>query len=136
MKDYILIFEGYWRDCNKGGLPTYKGVYLVYRCNYNVQNDTVNLIEIIYIGQAENIHDRHISHEKEQIFKSQLQKGEELCFSCAKVEQNLDLVENALIFAQKPFLNEKGKNNYAYDEAHFVLSGSCTGMKYTDFTIR
>lgn len=49
MKDYILNFEGYWRDCNKGGLPTYKGVYLVYRCNYNVQNDTVNLIEIIYI---------------------------------------------------------------------------------------
>ena len=50
MKDYILNFEGYWRDCNKGGLPTYKSVYLVYRCNYNVQNDTVNLIEIIYIG--------------------------------------------------------------------------------------
>lgn len=136
MKDYILNFEGYWRDCNKDGLPTYKGVYLVYRCNYNVQNDTVNLIEIIYIGQAENIHDRHINHEKEQIFKSQLQKGEELCFSCAKVELNLDLVENALIFAQKPFLNEKGKDNYAYDEAHFVLSGSCTGMKYTDFTMR
>lgn len=107
MKDYILNFEGYWRDCNKGGLPTYKGVYLVYRCNYNVQNDTVNLIEIIYIGQAENIHDRHIRHEKEQIFKSQLQEGEELCFSCAKVEQDLDLVENALIFAQKPSLNEK-----------------------------
>lgn len=70
MKDYILNFEGYWRDCNKGGLPTYKGVYLVYRCNYNVQNDTVNLIEIIYIGQAENIHDRHIRHEKSKYLKA------------------------------------------------------------------
>lgn len=74
--------------------------------------------------------------KKSKYLKSQLQEGEELCFSCSKVEQDLDLVENALIFAQKPSLNEKGKDNYAYDEAHLVLSGSCTGMKYTDFTIR
>lgn len=111
-------------------------MYLVYRCNYNVQNDTVNLIEIIYIGQADNIHDRHIRHEKEQIFKSQLQEGEELCFSCAKVEQDLDLVENALIFAQKPILNEKGKDRFLYGEVHLSLNGACSGVKYTDFTIK
>ena len=28
MKDYILNFDGYWRECNKNGLPTYPGIYL------------------------------------------------------------------------------------------------------------
>lgn len=136
MKEYRLNFEGYWRDCNKGGLPTYQGIYLVYRCRYNKQNDTVTLIDIIYIGQAENIHDRHAQHEKEELFKSQLLPGEELCISCAQVKLDLDLVENALIFVQKPLLNKQGKDSFYYSEAHFILGGACTGMKYSNFTIR
>ena len=135
MKDYILNFEGYWRDCNKGWLPSYSGVYLVYRCRYNQQNDTVVLVDIIYIGQAENIHDRHVHHDKYDTFLSQLQDGEELCYSCALVNDDIDVVENALIFVQKPCLNEQGKNRYNYLRAHFVLNGSCTCMKYTNFNI-
>lgn len=136
MKDYILNFEGYWRNCNRGSLPAYQGIYLVYRCRYNLQNDTVTLIDIIYIGQAENIHDRHIHHEKELLFQSQLHEGEEICISCAQENHDLDLVENALIFAQKPILNEQGKDGFAYGESHFILRGACSCMKYTDFTIR
>lgn len=45
MKDYILNFDGYWRECNKNGLPTYPGIYLVYRSRYNPQNDTVSLVK-------------------------------------------------------------------------------------------
>lgn len=136
MKDYILNFEGYWRNCNRGSLPAYQGIYLVYRCRYNPQNDTVTLIDIIYIGQAENMHDRHIHHEKELLFQSQLHEGEEICISCAQVNHDLDLVENALIFAQKPILNEQDKDGFAYGESHFILGGACSCMKYTDFTIR
>lgn len=136
MNNFNLNFEGYWRDCNKGGLPTYSGIYFVYRCRYNEQNDTVTLIDIIYIGQAENIHDRHINHEKEELFKNQLLPGEEICISCAPVESNLDVVENALIFAQKPILNEKGKDRFLYGEVHLSLNGACSGVKYTDFTIK
>ena len=91
---------------------------------------------ILYIGQAENIHDRHINHEKEELFKSQLLSGEEICISCAPVESNLDVVENALIFAQKPILNEQGKDRFLYSEVHLSLNGACSGVKYTDFTIK
>ena len=135
MKDYILNFDGYWRECNKNGLPTYSGIYLVYRSRYNPQNDTVSLVEIIYIGKTENIHDRIIKHEKYDLFVSQLREHEELCYSCAEVVEDIDLVENALIFAQKPVLNDQGKDSYNYSRAHFVLDGSCTRMKYTDFNI-
>lgn len=135
MKNYILNFDGYWRECNKRDLPTYSGIYLVYRSRYNPQNDTVSLVEIIYIGQTDNIHDRLINHEKKELFLSQLREHEELCYSCAEVVEDIDLVENALIFAQKPILNDLGKDNYNYSRAHFLLNGSCTHMKYTNFNI-
>lgn len=136
MKDYKLNFEGYWRDCNKNGLPTYAGIYLVYRCLYNAQTNTVELVDIIYIGQADNIHDRHINHEKYSDFTSLLLEGQELCYSCVPLTENRDLVENALIFAQKPVLNEQGKYNYNYTEAHISSEGACTCLKYTDFNMR
>ena len=135
MKDYILNFDGYWRECNKNGLPTYPGIYLVYRSRYNPQNDTVSLVEIIYIGKTDNIHDRLIKHEKYDLFVSQLREYEELCYSCAEVVEDIELVENALIFVQKPVLNDQGKDSYNYSRAHFVLDGFCTRMKYTNFNI-
>ena len=133
---YSLNFEGYWRDINKGGLPTYSGIYTVYRCRYNDDVDTVSLIEIIYIGQAENIRDRHKNHEKLELFKTQLKSEEELCYSCTQVDKgSLDLVENALVFAQKPRLNDQLREKYNHQPARFKLDGMVALMKYTDFSI-
>ena len=135
MKEFLLNFEGYWRDCNKNGLPAYPGIYMVYRCQYDEQNNTVNLIDIIYIGQAENIHERIGTHKKYDLFKSKLLVGEELCYSCAKVVNDVDIVENALIFAQKPVLNDQGKNNYNYERANVRALGACACLKYNNFNI-
>ena len=136
MKDFTIQFEGYWRDCNKGGLPVYEGVYCVYRSRYNPASNSVSLIEIIYIGQAENIHGRHLNHEKYSQFQSLLQSGEELCFTCAPVTEDVDWVENALIYLQKPALNEQGKNDYSYSEAHFSIGGANACFRCTDFNMR
>ena len=135
MKEFLLNFEGYWRDCNKNGLPDYPGIYMVYRCQYDEQNNTVNLIDIIYIGQATNIHDRIGTHDKYELFKSKLLVGEELCYSCANVDNDVDIVENALIFAQKPVLNDQGKNNYNYERANVRVLGDCACLKYNIFNI-
>lgn len=137
MKEIQLNFEGYWRECNKGGLPNYSGVYLVYRCVYSEKTNRVNLKDIIYIGKSSNIHDRHIEHEKLPLFENQLQDGEQICYSCAKVDsQDLEWVEKALIFAQKPILNDEGKEHYDAMPAHIQLDGCCACMNYNDFNIR
>lgn len=136
MKDFTLNFEGYWRDRNKGGLPNYAGVYCVYRCRYNQERNSVSLIDIIYIGQADNIHDRHLNHEKYSEFLSLLQSGEELCFTCAPITKDIDMVENALIYLQKPTLNEQGKNHYNYSEAHFSIEGANACFRCTNFNMR
>lgn len=137
MNEYKLNFEGYWRECNKGGLPSYTGVYVVYRAVYNEVTNRVVLNDIIYIGQADNIHDRHQHHEKYDAFCKSLKAGEELCYSCAKVDgRSLDVVENALIFAQKPEINTSGKESFLHQPSHLMLDGQCACMKYTDFNIR
>ena len=133
---YQLNFQGYWRHVNRGGLPAISGVYVVYRCRYNQTTDKVSLIEIIYIGQAENIKERLQEHDKFQSFQNELGNGEELCYTCAQVEVNaLDLVENALIVAQKPRLNVQQVNTYNHQPAHIKIDGCCACMRYTDFSI-
>lgn len=136
IKSYSLNFEGYWREVNKKGIPTKAGVYLVYRCVYDAKSNTVGLKDIIYIGQADNLHDRIASHDKLDDFNSQLQQGEELCYSVAAVDSaDLNVVENALIFAQKPVLNDNLKSSFNHGAVTLKLDGRCACMKYTDFKI-
>lgn len=133
---YQLNFNGYWRHINRSGLPAVTGVYAVYRCTYNQTTDKVTLHEIIYIGQAENINERHKKHEKLPLFQKELKEGEELCYTYAEVDgRSLDLIENALVFAQKPKLNDKLKDNYDHQSANIKLDGCTACMKYTDFSI-
>lgn len=137
METIQLNFEGYWREKNKNGTPQFGGIYVVYRCQYNEVFDTVSLKEIIYIGKSDDIHDRITTHDKIEMFNSKLQNGEELCYSCAKVQKSeLDAVENALIYAQKPVLNKQGVENYEYKPLHIVIDGACSLMKHTNFNIR
>ena len=136
IKSYSLNFQGYWREVNKNGVPSKSGIYLVYRCVYDKTSNTVGLKDIIYIGQAENAHDRIANHDRLGDFKAQLQQGEELCYSFAEVLQSdLDIVENALIFAQKPILNDKVKDTFNYGAVIVKVDGRCACMKYTDFKI-
>lgn len=137
MKEYNLKFKGYWLDENRSGIPSISGIYLVYRCKYNSDSDTVTLIEILYIGQAQNLNERHMDHEKRNDFLKQCKTDETICYSVAEVNsQDLNVVENALIFAQKPPLNDKYKDNFNYDASKFHLEGRCNLMKHTDFTIK
>ena len=136
IRAYSLKFNGYWREDNKNGVPSKTGIYLVYRCVYDKTSNTVGLKDIIYIGQAENAHDCIANHDRLDDFKKQLQQGEELCYSFAEVlPSDLDIVENALIFAQKPILNDKLKYTFNYGAVTVKVDGHCACMKYTDFKI-
>ena len=135
MKEIKLNFRGYWREINRAGIPSVKGVYFVYRCRYNTSDDTVSLKELVYIGQSQDVNKRIAEHSSNKDFINVLQTEETFCYSVAEVDSNLDLVENALIFMQKPRCNEKLKDTYSYDEASFDLGGRCSLVRYNSFTI-
>ncbi len=97
----------------------------------------MSLKEIIYIGQAKNLNERLNNHEKYSDFQNQCKTEEELCYAYAKVdEKDLDVVENAIVFAQKPPLNTDLKDSYNHDSAGFLVEGNCSLLKYTDFKIQ
>lgn len=136
MRKYNLIFKGYWRYNNRKGIPSVSGIYLVYRCTYNPIKKKVLLKEILYIGQADNLNKRHEKHEKEDEFLNECKGNEVLCYAIAEVKkENLNIVENALIFAQKPRLNDVYKDKFNYESSEFHLEGRCALMKYSDFSI-
>ena len=136
MRTYNIQFEGYWLERNKKDVPAKCGVYMVYRGKYNQEKNSVDLYEIIYIGQSVNMRERIVNHDHIEAFEDALNYGETLCYSCAAVDEgDLDLVENALIIAQKPRLNETKQSNLDYSEKRFQVSGRGSLLKYHDFTI-
>lgn len=135
MSEYNLNFRGYWIDAHTSAIPTLSGVYLVYRCTYDAEG--VTLKELLYIGQSVDLNARINDHEKKKVFLRECKEGETNCYSVAEVSKNdLDVVENALIFAQKPRLNTQLKDSFEHDiPVSFNLEGRCKLMNYVNFTI-
>lgn len=136
MNKYNITFDGYWRDINKNSLPSFGGIYFVYSCIYNKEPRTVTLKELLYIGKAINIHDRIANHERLDDFKKALKEDQELCYSCSSISPNdMDIVENALIFMQKPTLNDQLKDGFYHPDSEFSIEGKCALLKMQDFSI-
>lgn len=136
MKSFTLNFKGYWRESNKDYIPEVSGIYLVYRCVFNPIPRTVSLRELIYIGKSNNVKRRVSEHVTNHDFLETVRPGEEICYSVAEVSVfDLCLVENALIFAQKPRLNSQGKDVYVYQDSSFDVVGRCALLKYTSFSV-
>lgn len=139
MKTIELDFEEYW--INKDVLPDYKGIYFVYRATPHEHADgktIVSLNELIYIGKAETetIKERHSKHEKQDDFEKQLKAGEELRYSTAKVaKEDIDRVENGLIFKRKPRLNNDLTASFKHEDTNFVLKGDVTDIA-TNFFLK
>ena len=136
MNKYNISFMGYRRDENAKTLPSSSGIYMIYRCVFNEKENTVSLKELFYIGQAFDLNREINYHARREEFLSQAKEGEQICYAYARVDKNdLDIVENALIFAQKPRLNNNLKNNYNHEPAQFQIEGKCALLKYTNYSI-
>lgn len=133
---YQFSFEGYWREINKAFIPKKSGIYIVYRAVYNAISNTVDPKEIIYIGQAGKGGKRVEDHEKLPKFVECLKEGEELCYTFAEVEEkDLDIVENALVYMQKPIVNDYLKDSYNHEDAIFYVKGITSCLKSTVFSL-
>lgn len=136
MEEYNVNFNGYRLDKDKSGLPAYGGIYLVYCCIFNEDTNRVYLDRLIYIGQSVNINDRLNNHERYEDFIAELKEGETLCYSYASVApKDMNIVENALIFMQKPKLNNDLKDSFNYPDSQFDFEGRCALLKETHFSI-
>lgn len=127
---------GYRRDVNAKTLPSSSGIYMVYRCVYNEDKNTVDLKELFYIGQAFDLNHEINYHARREEFLAQAKEGEQICYAYARVDKaDLDIVENALIFAQKPRLNTNLRNNFNHEASQFQIEGKCALLQHTNYSI-
>lgn len=123
-KTINLTFEGYWREKNFSGIPNYSGIYVFQECKYNPTTNAVDLIKILYIGQAENCNKRIINHEKISEMKRYISYGNELCVNVANIiDPDKSRAEATLVYKHKPKFNDNLKDYFAYDRTTINNSG-------------
>lgn len=139
MAEYNIHIEGYWSDENRSGLPDKHGIYFVYRGVPN-GNTSADMKELIYIGKAddETFKERHYKkeHERHQDFLNCCASGEKVYYAYAEVEnRNINAIENAFIYVEKPRLNKELKYDYKYGDITIQTTGYNTCMEHTYFLI-
>jgi excinuclease UvrABC nuclease subunit len=121
---FKIEFDGYWRDQNKGYIPSQSGIYCVYECTHSTKENTVSLNKLIYIGEADNVHDRIANHDKYNNWKKHVRTGDELCFSFGTVPATSRVrCEAAMIFKHNPPENTEYKDSFPFDRTTISLSG-------------
>ena len=125
-KRYALDFKGYYRKAEY--LLPQSGIYCVYRGVYHPDEDTVTLKQLLYIGRAKNVKERHVDHENLPEWQRRLMPDEELQYTMAFLpEQELERCEAALIYRNKPICNTVGKVEFNYLPTLVDVRG-CTAL--------
>lgn len=123
-------FEGYWREQAKGGIPSKSGIYCVYECTHNVQDNTVNIHKLIYIGESENVNQRIANHEKQKDWEKHIRQGNVLCYAFSAVESYSRLrVEAAFIYRHQPPVNTEYTDNFPFDKTIVKSEGKIALLK-------
>lgn len=126
-----LQFDGYWENIHD--LPDYTGIYTV--CAVSGCN-CVARSRILYIGQADNIKERHSKgHEHLYDFLDHLNIGERIAYTAVPIDgRQLSKVENALVFMQQPPINDGLTESYDHEADEFTIQGvGSDDFKYKQF---
>lgn len=136
VKSYALAFEGYWREPNVSGIPAKSGIYGVYACTFDSNQNTVSLRRLLYIGEAADMCDRVTNHDRWQDWKRKLNQGEVICVNAALISPEADRqrAEAALVFKHKPPCNTEYVDAFPFDTTSIASSGKNALME-TSFSV-
>lgn len=134
---YYLNFQGYWVEPYKHSIPSFAGIYNVYACTSNKLTKTVNLNRLIYIGEADDVCQRILGHNKWPDWRRNLSFGEEICFSAANIVPlgARQRAEAALIFEHKPPANIEYIASFPFHKTT-VISAGCSLFIKPAFTVK
>ena len=115
-----LDFKGYY-SVDDGEKPEKPEIYCIYRANSDGEP-----VELLYIGESENIKERFIGHEHYEDWEGELLPDENLVFSYAVFNSReiaRKRAEAALIFAHKPVCNKQSTETFGYDTTTVTTKG-------------
>lgn len=128
----IVHINGYWREEDLSNILTHSGIFFVYESIYNPDEHTVDLLNLIYIGEALNIRERIRTHDKYNAWKNLIKSGNELCFATGNVEDYFrERVKIAYIFGNNPVGNNGHINQFPFDTTTLISTGKTALLKPT-----
>ncbi len=132
----VVHINGYWREEYLPEILTHPGIFFVYEANHNPEENTVDLLNLIYIGEAINIRERIKTHEKTHAWKSFIKKPNELFFASGIVDHHLLVrAKTAYIFGNNPIGNNGHIFHFPFDSTTLISTGKTAFLKPT-ITIR
>ena len=126
MNSFSINVQGYYLDGSRKNFPSDSGIYFVYRGIHDKEKNRAILNELIYIGETDNLFQRHNEHNRRQDFLNTLEKGEVLfyCYAITNVtEEERKQIESALIYTILPSLNEKSTTEFDYPATEVKVEG-------------
>jgi hypothetical protein len=121
----VIHIQGFWRDQHKNDLKDSPGIFFVYEAKFNKTDQTVDLLHLIYIGDADNIRTGILNHESYPLWQKSLTPGNELCYAFAPVDSYYrERVKAAYILTHKPPANTNTNESFQYDKTTLVSTGS------------
>lgn len=129
-----------YRSDTKFPLDKYakSGIYAVYAAVENTE--TISIRKIIYIGEANDVSDRIVKHERKDDWKKVLKDGESLWYSIALANENdRKRGEAAIINHHANILkefNEEYIEHFPFPETEIILIGNRHKFLDTKFTVR
>ena len=97
---------------------------------------TVSLQRLLYIGEAANVRDRIMNHDRWADWKRQLKFGETICVNTAVISPEADRqrAEAAMIFKHKPPYNTEYVDSFPFDTTSITTSGK-NALMHATFTV-
>ena len=135
---------GFYLDRDKATLPRIAGIYIVYKCNYDSFMDVVDVKEVLYIGESQNVKtslngtpDNPLQHKHYDEFVKQAGGANCLCYGIIPMEEyssdERKWIQDAMIYSQRPPLNKEAeKIAYFHPSIELSLNGlpDCWGIHH------
>ncbi len=131
----ITQSSGFYLDKDKATLPEVPGIYVVYKCDYDSFHDRVDVKEPLYIGESQNIRERHngtsdhpSQHDHYEAFVRAAGGAGHICYGIVPMEEfsaeERKMIQDAMIFTENPPINEGTvKEYYSHPSIHLALYG-------------
>ena len=128
-----LTFKGYYPS-NDPAIPEKPGIYCIYSTKPSSQDSAKrDLAKLLYIGQSgtgeATLRSRIKQHANQTNGDYPASSGQYLYSFVELRRDQLDMVENALVFQFTPPGNEKLKDKYTHSDVDITVAGSCAGLE-------
>jgi hypothetical protein len=133
---FVVNITGYWLDRQRYNMTESAGLVFVYEAKYNEADETVDLLGIIYIGEAANVTEKLNSADLQAEWRSLIKPENELCYACASVDNHhLIRVAAAYVNTHVPPGNKEYTESFPFDQTTVISTGR-TALLYPVITAR